>query len=498
MLHIKLKPHVIFGIHTGTMEHQISHRDANNIKMFLGLKINDNMTKKTDLSSYGISEISIEEAQYSYTDKNTGKRMLRKKIRCCVRVNFLRVLGSGEYGIMEYTTSNMKKVITRVSKSLDKIGLVDENADFGTWKVTRFDSAFEIKEPLSDLLMAEMSRMVNIAADKRKGIKKNNIPGADTNTIERESLRFGNDSYTWNIYDKAKELENKFSKRKANGTPITQLQEAEAQALNGVIRLERQNHKGAVKVLLPNGTVSDLALPEVREKVLNTMADEIELFFGKDDLKVDPDLEKEFGISEITGIYDRIVDKSIQKKPKHPYHQYPICRYIPSRKRFQANITIYDCKSVIDGEERARETITGKTLEECEQKVYARLKETIEANKIIMDNSEPYESDEMPNLTCYEWDDPEEIAFLRKQYMTEKKAKDYLKDFLEHTKTLSVNGEDSTQQKQILSISDKDSKQKPQTSSVAEIVSSQRKYDWNSFENQEFSCERLFKNLEAE
>ena len=88
MLHIiKLKPDVRFGIHTGTMEHQISHRDANNIKMFLGLKINDNMTKKTDLSSYGISEISIEEAQYSYTDKNTGKRMLRKKIRCCVRVN---------------------------------------------------------------------------------------------------------------------------------------------------------------------------------------------------------------------------------------------------------------------------------------------------------------------------------------------------------------------------------------------------------------------------
>ena len=91
-----------------------------------------------------------------------------------------------------------------------------------------------------------------------------------------------------------------------------------------------------------------------------------------------------------------------------------------------------------------------------------------------------------------------EIAFLRKQYMTEKKAKDYLKDFLEHAKTLSVKGEDNTQQVQTLSVSAKDSKQKPQTSSMAETVSSQRKYDWDSFENQEFSCERLFKNLEAE
>ncbi len=81
--------------------------------------------------------------------------------------------------------------------------------------------------------------------------------------------------------------------------------------------------------------------------------------------------------------------------------------------------------------------------------------------------------------------------------MTKKRAEDALRCFEELAQTLSIAVEDNHQQVQTLSVSTKDSKQKPQTSSVAETVSSQSKFDWDSFENQEFSCERLFKNLEA-
>lgn len=64
------------------------------------------------------------------------------------------------------------------------------------------------------------------------------------------------------------------------GKTLTDAELAEVQHL---LRVERQNHENALKKLLPAMKVGNLATAKVRENVLRTMIDDIQVFFGTGD-----------------------------------------------------------------------------------------------------------------------------------------------------------------------------------------------------------------------
>ena len=93
----------------------------------------------------------------------------------------------------------------------------------------------------------------------------------------RESMRFGNASYIYNIYAKLPEVTARAGEKGSTAAP------EEIEEVQHLLRVERQNLANACKKLLPDGKAGNLAEPGVRKKILKPMTDEAEKFFGRGD-----------------------------------------------------------------------------------------------------------------------------------------------------------------------------------------------------------------------
>lgn len=250
----------VFGLHTAEFKRWISQREANSIKAYFNLNPDKELTGSTYFYRDGVTRIWIEEVK--------GKK---PRYYLHIVVNFARALKMSNYRIMPYTAGNVRKVFTVINKLLKALPLSNNNAVFQDWTTVRFDSAFDIYEEHAELLMILLSRSVNLS-DRKKRCSRIPIKSKTVQESECQSMRFGNNSFTYNIYRKMEEIQDK-------GKPITE-EKAEVQNL---LRIERQNHHDAVKKLLPNMKASDLATSKVRDEILKTMIDEMERFFGKTD-----------------------------------------------------------------------------------------------------------------------------------------------------------------------------------------------------------------------
>ena len=325
-----------------------------------------------------------------------------------IKVNFARTIGIGEYCLMPYTITNMKKSIKAVSKLLEQLKLESENADFGEWKLERLDTGFDVEVSCLLLYMILLDKSLNVKALKKQCKRKHFVP-ANPNVCE--SIRFGNDSYTYNIYIKIADLINK-------GIAITP--EIQKEVAN-IIRVERQNHLSALKQLLPTRTVKDLASKKTMEDILKTLIADMEAFWGRGsyysalgiitkfgenlDIKTivsalgvftkssleaeysqyTPEIKalfQEYGIlptgirredeqlyqvSEIKGLYDMITEcyKVVEKRA---YHIFPV-PHLCSDGRYKAGINF----NMVNDTRKQPVSITGRTLEEYEQKVWREL-----------------------------------------------------------------------------------------------------------------------------
>lgn len=172
-------------------------------------------------------------------------------------------------------------------------------------------------------------------------------------------MRFGNASYTYNIYVKLTEV---FDKAKKAGRAVTP---EELKEVRGILRVERQNHESACKRLLPNMKAGDLADSKVHDGILKTMIDEIAVFFGRDD----------YGIEEMKGLYNRIVVGIPRPPDKRQYGSFPKpCRI--GDGRYKATLTLYSAESG-----RKQVQVAGRTLEDYEGKALYRLKSTYMINR---------------------------------------------------------------------------------------------------------------------
>lgn len=249
---------VIYGLHTGQAKKQISYREAKSIEMLFQNAFPDEAHACSQFFPKGISMFWIEEIV-----NKAGKRYWLH-----IKVNMARAIGVGEYCLMPYTASNTRRMIKAISKLLKKLNLDDRNADFGSWKWERFDSAFDVKVDYPEIFMSLLDKSLDINVAKKR-CKRIRFTPANPNVCE--SIRFGNSSYVYNVYIKLADLIN-------NGITITPDIHIE---VDNIVRVERQNHMSAIKQFLPNCEVKELTSKRIRDAILKTLIDDIEAFWGK-------------------------------------------------------------------------------------------------------------------------------------------------------------------------------------------------------------------------
>ncbi len=398
---------VVFGLHTAEVKKWITQKEANVVKAFFGVNPSDPLTEQMYFYPYGII-FWIEEV-----------RGHKPRFYLRARINFARATGFGNYLLMPYTVVNIRKAITAFNKILKLLSLSPENAAFADWTVERFDSAFDIQEPYKSLMI----QLLNYSLDLSNGRKKctiDNIKGKAPEELLYQTVRFGNYSFTYSIYDKEQELLDK-------GKILTEEEKLE---IHNTIRAERQNHPDAVKKLLPSRSIKDLANAKVRDNILRIMIDELSMFFGNGDyyswkaikeqfsdhatqispiipimqritenslmrertaytkevaevftsLGISPvgiqgPLARRYGVNRIDGLYTRITAFYPRPKDKRAYNPFPV-PHIGADGRYRANITLYRAQSP-----KQNFSIAGKTLADYEMKVLRKLREVCLINR---------------------------------------------------------------------------------------------------------------------
>ncbi len=398
---------VVFGLHTAEVKKWITQKEANVVKAFFGVNPSDPLTEQMYFYPYGII-FWIEEV-----------RGHKPRFYLRARINFARATGFGNYLLMPYTVVNIRKAITSFNKILKLLRLSPENAVFADWTVERFDSAFDIQEPNK----RQMIKLLNLSLDLSNGRKKcerKAIIGKTQKELLYQSMRFGNASFIYNIYDKEQELLDK-------GKTLTKDEEL---YIHPLIRVERQNHEDAVKKLLSNRSIKDLLNPKTHDAILRTMIDEVRLFFGNGDFYTRKGIEEKFshdciedidkitdamtkissssieneydtykqvsdiferfkispvGISRsldivsIRGLYNRIIEAYPRPKDKRQYNNFPV-PHMGADGRYRAVITLYFAQG------KKRISIADGTLEGYETKVFERLKNIYLINRINNSN----------------------------------------------------------------------------------------------------------------
>lgn len=393
---------VVFGLHTGAMKKWVSEKEVSSIKSFFGIKPNEPLEDEMSLYSQGITKLWIEEVR--------GKAKPRFYVH--VKVNFARVLGISDFTVMPLTAANMKKVITTVTAILKEF-LSNGNEQFSAWTVERLDSVFDVYEEHTALLMQLLNYSLDLSSSRKK-CRLIPIPGKQPEDTIFQSMRFGNDSYIYNIYVKLTQLLNE-------GKALTDAELAEMQQL---LRVERQNHENAIKKLLPNGKVGDLATAKVRESILRTMIDDIQLFFGTGDFYsskslneqysdrvteirpiipvmkcitinslaneraaytkdvaevfsklgiapagIQKQLAQQYGVDYMDGLDSRIVSLYPRPVDRRQYNSFPV-PHKGADGRYRATVTLYWANH-----EKQKVSVAGRTLEDYEMKVSRKLRE---------------------------------------------------------------------------------------------------------------------------
>lgn len=404
---------VMFGLHTAELRKWVTRKESNAVKSFFGLEPDEKLTDEMYFYDSGITKLWIQEVP--------GKTKPRHYIHMIL--NFTRASGSSSYAAMPYTLSNVRKVFNAVNKVLELLHLSEGNRKLQDWTVARFDSTFDVYAEHPALFMWLLNHALNLG-DKKKQCRR--IPvradGKTPGQLMSESMRFGNASYTYNIYAKLPEVA---AKKKGRSIEPEEIRETE-----NLVRFERQNLANACKKLLPDGKAGDLAKAGVREEILKTMTGEMGVFFGRGDFysgkgiqknyfpehkaeikevlpvmvqitktsleasqgavtKETADVFERLGLAPagippdystdfIQGIYHRVTAAYPEPPEKRKYGRFPR-PHKTGDGRYKSTITLYRA----DGT-RKQLSVAGRDIADYEQKVFSKLKDIYLLNQVCM------------------------------------------------------------------------------------------------------------------
>ncbi len=259
---------ICYGIHTVVLKHTISRKEAMQIKRLLGKAPGEKIYRDTSYFVYGINELTIKEYSYPSQDKNKNIGN-NQKYKLELVVNCSRALGKNGNLVLDLTDRNIKKLQMTLNNLLRQVlKLGENNNDIAIWTFDRLDDAFDIYldiDPGNYIYLLNESLYLPSKKKFKVYQEADLFIGSER---ARESVYFGNGSYTLNIYDKWNE-----QKKKNPNTPQTDI-------TYGLLRVERQSKQQYIKSFLPERSFMNLFDKRNIDTMRQSLLDILKTCFG--------------------------------------------------------------------------------------------------------------------------------------------------------------------------------------------------------------------------
>ncbi len=258
-------------VHTLDITHNITKWEAERIKEMYKLKFNETLDiRKTEIK--GINRISIRENTIS----TNGERTNKKSYILCLEVNLSKLLNINSIYMTTIDKRNCEKMIKALNSILtSKLNLISRNSNSEHWTLSRLDCGVDIlldkaNEDIVGLYISLLHNSINIFNNRKCNYTTTHIDRKPE--TKYESITFGNDSYNYNIYAKAKQLANEY-----DDIPPEQYLQAK-----NLLRVEKQiKGKGIANIIGSPQKLSLILEQSVRDRIKESIIKDIEVFFGK-------------------------------------------------------------------------------------------------------------------------------------------------------------------------------------------------------------------------
>lgn len=282
------------GVHTIDIKHKISAWEARNLKRAFEVSLNDKLCT-TKLCPKGINELEIKENPV-YKDGV----LIKTTYDLCLQINVGRLLGVSEVLMTVINRQTMKKAVSALNKIFSKdLGLFGKNSNAEDWTLSRLDCGFDLTLPPECVQTGIYIRLLHYALNlhNSRKCKIKGYKGSDEKKVLYESLRFGNDSYTYNIYLKYKQMLDKYGEKA----------EKYKGEIENTLRVEKQIiGKGIAHYVGSPQKLSLLLKDDVIQKLMQSIVKEIRLFFGKGDFMSYDTIKKVIGQSKYSDDYEKM------------------------------------------------------------------------------------------------------------------------------------------------------------------------------------------------
>lgn len=190
-----------------------------------------------------------------------------------LEVNAVDMVGKNAVAMLELSPANVDILFQKVDDVLNFLQLDVRNSKCENWTLVRLDCGFDLKISYRHpnelgYLMRLMNYSLSLLNSRKCSLPLYKAPEQS----KYQSLRFGNGSYTYNIYIKEIQLRN---------TRQMPLKPEEIAEVDGLIRFEKQ--------LTSKGVASNIGSPQklallrdeaITRKLMSSMVKELQLFFG--------------------------------------------------------------------------------------------------------------------------------------------------------------------------------------------------------------------------
>lgn len=271
-------PHEL-EVHTFDISHRISKWEADRIRQKFQVAYNEQL-KIGSTGIIGINQIEIKENPVYGADG----LILKSSYQLCFQVNLGKLLRISNVSMVALNKNIGRKMITALLKVMVKeLQLSPKNSIPEQWILNRLDCGFDIDLSqfigrkigsihLTGAYIHMLHNTLNLYNNRH--CIQHPFKGCDSQNAQWESLYFGNDSYTYNIYSKYNQLIRTYGK-------LSPEQHSEAEY---TLRIEKQIFgKGIANGI---GSPQKLALlldETVIQNVFDTIVRDIKTFFGTGD-----------------------------------------------------------------------------------------------------------------------------------------------------------------------------------------------------------------------
>lgn len=371
------------SIHTMVIHHIITRKEAE----FLCKKFKVCFGKEVDIP-YSILKISgidnIHITANRIPNPNEAATSYNCKYDLSIRFNLGRLIKDSNHLMLIWNKKNSNSVRERLAEVLrNDFMLCPLNSNVMDWYITRIDCGMDIKVAANDgLTPDEYIYYLHKLFDERnpQDYRYVRFNGFNLEETKYESLCLINEKkgYTYNIYYKKAQLQNKCAKTGAT------LSAGELQEVEGVIRIEKQISDFNI-IKRGNKKFEVLYDLDTTEKAMDTVIKDVDTLFGEDifvmfadDYRREYDPQADPFATGFHSIVHRELYNRTKPRRKSAFGVPRLVKEDGRSPRYKAKISLHDTSG-----DTYPFTVTcrvGESLHDCERKVYEKIIENFNTN----------------------------------------------------------------------------------------------------------------------